>query len=191
MIGVSLLIASCKTKDVTPTDVQIPDKFFEQELFDKGIDKDKTINGQMAYSDALTVDSLYIENFDIASLKGIEAFVNLKRFACSSLKINTLDLQNSPKLLSIYCSSNSLLSSVDFTNNKNVSTLFVLLNNASQKLDVSNMEKLSLFHCQNNGITELDVSKNVPLTSFRCEQNKIAKLTLGNLKNLDQLSCDK
>ena len=122
LIGVSLLIASCKTKDVTPTDVQIPDKFFEQELIDKGIDKDKTINGQMAYSDALTVDSLYIENFDIALLKGIEAFVNLKRFAYSSLKINMLDLQNSPKLTYVYCNHNTLLSSVNFTNNKNISS---------------------------------------------------------------------
>ena len=190
LIGISLLIASCKTKDVTPTDVQIPDKFFEQELIDKGIDKDKTVNGQMAYSDALTVDSLYLASYDISSLKGIEAFINLKKFWCLNTKINTLDLQNSPKLTYVYCLDNRLLSSVNFTNNKNISTLVVISSYILQKLDVSNIEKLSLFQCQSNGITELDVSKNVLLTSLRCEINKITKLTLGNLKNLEILNCD-
>ena len=191
LIGVSLLIASCKTKEVAPTDVQIPDKFFEQTLIDKGIDKDKTINGQMAYSDALTVENLFlIYNEDISSLKGIEAFVNLKRFACSSSKINTLDLQNSPKLTYVYCNHNTLLSSVNFTNNKNIDTLIVNSNYILQKIDVGNLEKLNDFTCQTNGITELDVSKNTLLTSLRCDINKIAKLTLGNLKNLHSLSCD-
>ncbi len=104
---------SCQ-KEIPSPYVIIPDKAFETRLIDLGVDSDKEINGKLLRTDAEKVDSLNVINphrysnntlLDpiITSLKGIEAFTNLKYLECSWNEIDSLDLSKNLKLVFLSC----------------------------------------------------------------------------------------
>lgn len=90
-----------------PEFVKIPDKAFEMRLVEFGIDSDKEINGKMLRTDAEKVDSLallHIKGNLPLSLKGLEAFTNLRYLDCRFNNIDSLDVSKNIKLEYLDCS---------------------------------------------------------------------------------------
>lgn len=82
--------------------VDIPDKNFELALIQKGIDSDKTVNGLLLRKDAELVIFLDVNNKEIHSLKGIEAFTSLKYLDCRNNNITRLNLNSNIALETLF-----------------------------------------------------------------------------------------
>jgi len=161
--------------------IAIPDASFETKLIEQGFDSDGIVNQKILKSDAEKVTRLDFNlttNFgDIADLKGIEGFVNLKLLSASGHDITSVDLSANTLLDTIYLSGN-LIDHIDLSKNINLILVDVQSNGLSsisgiselthlKKLDVSwnNLEHLTV---QNESIEVLNASLNL-LTSLNTE----------------------
>ncbi|TVZ59481.1 hypothetical protein NA63_2016 [Flavobacteriaceae bacterium MAR_2010_105] len=101
--------------------VDIPDKNFELILIQKGIDRDKTINGFMLRSDAELVLFLDVNNKEIQSLKGIEAFTSLNYLDCRNNNLSSLNLSNNLALTTLF---NDVNNTIQYNNARDVLSWF-------------------------------------------------------------------
>ena len=95
----------------------IPDEDFEQELINQGIDSDGVINHLVLNSDINTVLNLTINASNLHNIIGIEGFTQLESInimLCYNL--TSLDFSNNLNLITIFCDGNSL-TSINVSNN--------------------------------------------------------------------------
>lgn len=161
----------------------IPDPVFEKILIDKGIDKDKTVNGKMDPNDALSITELKLTNKNISSLDGIEMFTNLTFLSCGENKITELDLRNNVNLEELYCS----IGNVHFS--RPDGNLFKGSGIALTKLDVSRCSSLKILECVGNEISSLDLSTMTELVELDIMSNKLTSIDLTNATELETLNC--
>lgn len=123
--------------------------------------------------------------------------------------INSLDVVNCEKLLSIFCK-NSNIKEITITDLAELSSL-VLMNSPVEKIlfegnvnldsifcsgtnltniDLSSLTKLRYLDCSDAQIQSLSVATNEKLELLRCSNNKIASLDLTGLTNLEEVFCD-
>jgi len=113
----------------------IPDPNFEAKLIALGVDTDGVVNGQMLTADA-TRPVLNLENSNISSLKGIEAFVNLYELRCAGNHLTHLDLSSNINMRNLYA------------NNNQLRELYLHRNSQS----------MSIVHCRNNNLLHLNLT---------------------------------
>jgi Leucine-rich repeat (LRR) protein len=165
--------------------VNIPDPIFKNYLttnyiINTDFDAEISFVEASAYAGEIVVDSS-----NIASLIGIEAFVNITKLFCDSNQIATLDISKNLKLTTLGCNDNKLTSLVL---NTNLTNLYCENNNLAV-LDVSKNVKLIYFWCEKNQITSLDLTQNVDLKEFGCYNNFLSNLDVSKNVKLEQLFC--
>jgi Leucine-rich repeat (LRR) protein len=185
----------------------IPDEKFELALINEGYESGPP-DGIIATWKMNSITLLYISNYDITDLTGIEDATNLMVLDISDNQITNLDLSNSTDLESFYCS-NNLLTSLDLSNNKNLEYLICIGNqlnslnvtqngllkrisgfdNELTNLDISNNPVLEHLDIVNNQITSLDVTNNVLLTDLLCTGNQLTSLDVSQNTSLTWFSC--
>ena len=124
---------------------------------------------------------------NIASLTGIEAFVNIKQLICFDNQLTSLDTSKNTALTALECASNQLTSLI-VSPSQTLSTINCDQNQLTS-LDVSKNIGLESFDCSNNKLTSLDVSKNTVLFFLGCYQNLLTDLDLSKNTSLTQLLC--
>jgi Leucine-rich repeat (LRR) protein len=125
---------------------------------------DTNKDGGISKREALAVTKIDCRNREIKSLKGIEAFINLKELDCSYTRISGApDLSKNIKLTHLNCSGNDITA-----------------------IDVSLCPLLYMFICAETRVTELDVSNNLSLILLDCVNN--SKLQTVYLKENQQSS---
>ena len=132
---------------------------------------DRNHDGEISINEAEAVEYMVPRGYDsnnlkIASLSGIEYFVNLKHLVCSLNVLTTLDVSNNTALKYLRCSSNQLTT-----------------------LDVSNDTALEKLYCFSNQLTTLDVSNNTALTGLRCYFNQLTTLDVSKNTILAEILC--
>ena len=122
--------------------------------------------------------------------------------------LNSLDLTNNKKLVSLKCSNcnlpslnisqNTLLEELEIDSNKitslSVSHLSHLKryrcsSNKLNSIDVSNNPELVEFYCYSTGISGLNLYNNTKLKDLRVNNNSISELNVSRTTNLEYLSC--
>ena len=165
-------------------------------------------NGEIENTEAQLITRLQLDNFNIESLAGLNAFINLKRLDCSGNPLETIDLESFPSLTWFECSATGinnldltkfpnlehLLCNNNFLASLNVSTVPALnwlecRANQIGMLDLSENTQLSFLNCAANQLTNLDCSANEMLTYIDCGNNPIISLNITNLADLYQLNC--
>lgn len=189
--------------------VIIPDIKFEEKLIALGIDSDGIVNKKILKSDVENIESLNLENRSlnlITSLKGIEAFLNLKRLYASGNGLTNIDLSNNVLLDTINLSSNSLTSIKGLSRINNLKWLslsynyfteFSIDNSSVQNIlmsdndlvsfDVSKVPNLKSVLLTLNKIEALDFSSNTLLRTLVFSANKIKNLNLNKNVNLEYI----
>ena len=124
LFAVIILFSACKTKEVSPTFVNIPDANFEKYLIHEKIDKDGIANGKMAVVDAKGVTEIDVSRRQIKSLAGIEAFIDLQILYCSDNQLAVLDVSKNINLQHLDCYSNQLIV-LDVSKNVNLKIFMV------------------------------------------------------------------
>lgn len=169
--------------------VYIPDANFKAYLLGRtDINRDND-NLNISYNEASSLFStLDVGSKSIASLEGIEAFVNLTYLVCGANQLTTLDISNNRALLYLDCSENQL-TTLDVYFRTSLTTLDCS-NNQLTSLDISNNKALLELRCSKNKLSNLDISKNTSLTSISCSNNQLTSLDLKNIANLQYLFCE-
>ena len=107
----------------------VPDDAFEQALINLDLDD---IFDDSVYTSAIdTVTMLYLSNYGISDLIGIEDFVLLSQLFCSDNQITSLDLSNNANLFELNCN-NNLLTSLDVRNGNNTALWYLTAVNNPQ-----------------------------------------------------------
>jgi hypothetical protein len=185
----------------------IPDSNFEQALIDLTLDSG-TIDHFVLTSNISGVTLLDLHGKNIASLEGINDFINLKYLDCAnnaltSLNISgltnllelvtnnnlisSLDVSLSPDLYHLDCEKNQI-SSLNISGLTNLETLIVWDNNLTS-IDVSNNPELSYLDCDDNDFTAINVSGLTQLNQFYCSGNQLTSLDVRGLTNLANFVC--
>ena len=105
--------------------IDIPDANFKNALISIGVDTNS--DGEISIAEAEATTYMTINGLSIASLEGIEHFVNLEYLICENNLLTELNLVNNPLMDVLYCNDNQLIS-----------------------LDVSTSTYISEFDCSNN-----------------------------------------
>ena len=170
----------------------IPDPNFEQALINRGIDSDGIINGQVLTSDIDNVTTLEIVGEGISDLTGIEDFAALEILNCADNQLIALDLSQNLMLRELETWYNFFLTSLNVTNNGNLTYLDCSQNNLTV-LDLSGNLLLEMLFCgnpeydiiQQNFLIDLDLSNNLALKFLDASFN--STLTGMNISNCNQL----
>ena len=165
--------------------VNIPDANFKMALIQQGVDKNK--DGQIQNIEAELVDTLLLGSKSIASLIGIEAFINLKVLNCYSNQLTTLDISKNVALKVFHCFSNQL-TTLDISKNSALKKLSCGSNKLAT-LDLSKNTALIELDCNFNHLVTLNVSKNTALTGFTCYENSLTTLDVSSNTALTLLDC--
>ena len=208
MAAIILFPATAKAADVEINETNFPDDNFRAFVKDEDIDTDE--DGYLSKAEIKAVQELYIFDEDIANLKGIEYFTNLRELYChenkikkldlsaltklevlncSDNKLKTLDVSNMPFLEKLYCSSN-LLTKLDISSNKELKRL-ICYSNEITALDITKNTKLELLDCEDNALTSLNVTKAPELRALICYENEISTLNVTKNPELLTLRCEK
>lgn len=180
----AMMFTGCKSEDNAPRNIAIEDAVFKAYLV-ANFDTDG--DGKISSAEAAAVTEIDVNNLGIASLKGIEAFVNLKKLYCGNNRLASLDVSKNTALTELYCYQNQL-TSMDIGKNTAL-TLFYCDQNELTSLNVSKNTALKYLYCSYNQLTSLDVSKNIALTELQCYTNQLTSLDVSKNIALTELHC--
>jgi Leucine-rich repeat (LRR) protein len=189
----------------TAQTVSIPDAIFKDALVNENVarlfgdpvlqDVDVNNDGEIQLSEALNVQELYVNNDQttptedkIASLEGIQSFINLEILICSYNLLPELDVTQLTNLQSLSCR-NNLLSNLDVSQNVDL-ILFTCSFNNLVNIDPTFNMALERLRVNNNQITSIDVSQNIAVKDLWVQENELNNLMIQTNSNLEVLSCD-
>ncbi len=135
------------------------------------------------------VETIEVEGKNISSLRGIEAFPNLKELNCENNSIQKLDLRQNPELEKLICNKNQL-TQLDLSKNPNIYFLNCSWNQLKQ-LDVSHLKDLVTLDCSHNDLEQLDVKNSKSLVALNCSANQLTELDVDvtHKPNLERVEC--
>ncbi|MCI8404301.1 MAG: hypothetical protein HFE52_02595 [Clostridia bacterium] len=145
-------------------------------------------NGEPIYpSDVDSITKLNIERKRIANLAGIEYFTGLKEVYATSNRLTSADFSHNEQLEVIDCSYNTLLGTLNVSNN---SKLKVLVCNYAKltDLDVSNNPNLTRLICYSNKLRGLHIDKNPLLKELDAKGMGLARIDMSNNPNLEKVN---
>lgn len=175
---------------LTAQTVSIPDPEFEQFLIDDGIDSDTTINGEVLLSDVSSVPILFISDYDISNLEGLQFFSGLTNFTLynNTGALLNIDFSQNVLLDKIIIIDSPFLNSIDI--NSNILLEELQLNTGNEGfsvVDVSSNINLTLLNLADNGINSVNVSNNTQLISLVLSGNPITSIDVTELPELQIL----
>ena len=166
---------------------QIPDSYFEDNLFWLGIDLTQG-DGQVLTANIDTVTSIYL-NGPITDLTGIEDFASLIDLSISNANITSVDLSSNQSLSSVDLSSNNIVN-LNLGSLPNLQYLTCTDNPLTGSgLNVMNCPALKYLTCGYTGLTSLDVSNHPSLLSLWCANGNLAYINISNSILLGDLMC--
>ncbi|HLN96795.1 MAG TPA: T9SS type A sorting domain-containing protein [Flavobacterium sp.] len=153
-----LLISAYVKAQIVP----IADPAFKSKLIALGVDQNS--DGNIQVTEAATVTSLNLDQSNIASLYGIQAFTSLVSLQCSNNLLTSLDVSGLANLTTLKCQYNYL-----------------------STIDLSDVPNLTLLWCNFNQLTSLDLSGNPALVDLECIWNNLTSINLQGCNVLQRL----
>jgi len=164
--------------------ITIPDAKFKAYLLSL-FDTDK--DGEISDKEALAIKEIKCQQMGIASLEGIESFLNLELLNCSDNEFTSLDVTKNLKLRELINMRNTI-QRIDVSKNVLLTRLLVIGNGLFEINVEANTELLD-FNCSDNKLNTLDVSKNLKLERLYCQVNNLKTLDLRKNTAINTLNC--
>lgn len=182
--------------------IEFKDSLFKKSLLAVELAIDLNNNNEIEFSEAEIVTILEINDKGITNISEIKFFKNLVELECYENKIDSLIIQDLPKLKEINCRTNNLsylklerlnsleeliagmnqLSSVEIYDCPNLKVLY-LQENKLTNLDLTIFPLLKHLIIPNNELTNIDTSPNPELVQITVDYNHIKVLDIRkNLK---------
>lgn len=179
-----------------PDIVFIPDANFKNGLvtsdFANSVAQDLTHNytpidinhdGEIQYSEAANISLLNVSQRDIADLTGLEAFINVQYLNVGYNAPLTSIPTTALPLLSDLTASHCNLTTLDLSNNHELTYLTCEYNNLTS-LDFSQSSLMTFIHCQNNHLTTLNLTGLTLLNNLWASENNLTSLNTSDLDSI-------
>jgi len=140
-------------------------------------------DGEIQVGEAEIVSHLCVWGQDIASLEGIQAFINLESLHVEQNNLTEIDVSQNTLLKVLYCFGNSI-SSIDLSSLPDLEVLQISGNNLST-LVTNNNPKLRELNCIINQITSLDLTENLDLQTLVASNNQLTQIDITQNSVLD------
>ncbi|NVK63233.1 MAG: T9SS type A sorting domain-containing protein [Flavobacteriales bacterium] len=181
MKGTILIALVLVFSGVNAQNVNIPDTNFKAYLVGNSqINTNGDSEIQVSEANACT-ETILCSGMGISDLTGIEAFTSIYYLQCSNNNLTSLDVSNNSNLTYLLCWSNQL-TSLDVSSNVNLVNLSVAFNLITS-LDLSHNTALTTLNVKENQISNLDISENVNLNNINVRNNELMSLNLANGNN--------
>jgi len=178
--------------------VDIPDANFKYALVNENvvdidgdeigdIPVDTNNDGEIQESEAESVESLIVSDFEIISLEGIQSFIYLEKLYCTVNQLTSLNITQNTNLEVLICSWNQI-NNLNISQNPNLKTL-AIRGNPISNLDLTQSPNIEKLYCEFNLLTELDVTQNLALETLFCGFNSLTSLNVSQNINLEVLYC--
>ena len=176
--------------------VNIPDPIFKYVLvnelvadFGDGVLVDADINndGEIQVSEAEAVQKLFMANFLIDSIEGIQSFINLTELVCAYSNLVSVDVSQNLNL-EVLNFRNNQITNLDITQNTNIEYLD-FAHNLIEDINLTKNIGIRTLFCDNNQLNSLNLNQNNNLELLQCKENLITSLSLAQNPNLFFLSC--
>lgn len=141
-------------------------------------DADLNNDGEIEVSEAVLVEHLYITEFAVSDLTGIENFVNIETLVCWQNSISIIDVSNLADLKYLDCNTN-LISSIDLTNNLNLKHLDLGINSLSGHIDLNPNVDLRKVYLSQNDITSISIDQLSLLEDIVIQSADLGTLNLS------------
>jgi Leucine-rich repeat (LRR) protein len=161
----------------------IPDDNFEQVLINLGLDT--VLDNYVTTANISSLLLLDISNNNITNLTGIEDFIALEDFNCSSNNIHNIDISQNTLLTKLHCENNSI-STLDISQNINLTNLNCS-NNLLTSLELTQNIGLKFLNCYDNQLTNIDLSQNTTLFALNCSSNYLTNIDLTHNTQLGDI----
>lgn len=171
-------------KAVQINSMNFPDANF-RDFISKEIDKD--CDDILSPEELMKTLSINVNNKEIASLKGIEYFINLEKLQCNGNNLTELDISKNTYLTLLSCDRNQL-TSIDLSHNLMLKQ-FAILNNQLTNIDLSHNTALKSINVDNNQLMSLDLSHNPLLESLHCSYNHLTALDFSHNPLVTYIDC--
>ncbi|MDR0893400.1 MAG: Ig-like domain-containing protein [Mediterranea sp.] len=102
----------------------------------------------------------------LTSLRGIEYFTGLKVLRCAANALTSLDLSNNLELTKLVCTNNKQLSSLDISKNTKLESLECGSTALTGTLDLSHCLNLKKLFCDDNALTEVRFKRQTLLSKI-------------------------
>ncbi|MDD7512425.1 MAG: InlB B-repeat-containing protein, partial [Clostridiales bacterium] len=177
------------TAFAAPGELEINEGNFPDANFRKYVSEkcDTDSNGSLSQNELYKVSSIIIPNGNIATIKGVEHFTNLKTLSLPGNQLTAVDLSKNLALKSLTITDNQL-TTLDVSKNQLLKLIHCSGNNLTD-LNVTNNLELGVLVCSGNNLTALDVSKNPKLVQINCSGNKLTALDVSKNPQLMLMDC--
>lgn len=149
-------------------------------------DVDLNNNGEIEVSEAENIRVLYIDEYNISSLEGVQYFTNLEYLNCEENVITQLDLNDMTNLEGLECDDNQLVN-LNLNNCSNLSYLNCR-DNQLTSVDLVGTTNLKLINIQHNQLSTINLQDCIDLEDFYAGDNPFVSLNFQNNINLINLS---
>lgn len=187
----SILATITFATSITAQNINIPDQNFKNFLLSTGPNTDLNFEISEAEAAAYTGTMRILPPYLIKDFTGLEKFVNITSFECTSCAdttVTTIDFSANTALVSLKLYS-TYLTSIDVSDLTKLKTLHITHNPISS-LDVSSNPLLQSLYCYDNQVSSLDVSAQTALTDLRVYETNLTSLDVSNSPNLEYLKCN-
>ena len=157
-----LLWATSASADVEINETNFPDENFRAWI----LEQDFGADGVLTDEEIAGITSIFVQEKQIQSLKGIEYFTAMTRLICNYNQLTSLDVSNNTALTSLLCNVNQLTS-----------------------LNISNNNVLEHLNCSRNQLTSLNLSGFSVLEELRCTNNKLTSIEVSGCDELKEIYC--
>jgi Leucine-rich repeat (LRR) protein len=162
LISFAALAFAAEAQNVT-----IPDANFKAYLLAK-VKINTTLDNEISIAEAAAfTGEINLNDLEIESVTGLEAFTSLTSFSCNYTLLSSLDVSANTALISLFA-------------------VGIQLNS----LNVSNNTALTMLNCSSSNVTSITFGQNSALTILICSQNQLTSLDVSTLTALDYLDCN-
>jgi hypothetical protein len=203
MKKILVVLSLCITGIISGQIVTIPDANFKAALLPIA---DTNNDGEIQVSEAEALQIMDVQSQNIASMEGIQSFVNLTSLNCLSNDLTELNLAQNVSLIDLWIGQNdlteidlsqnvnlvnfdcggTLISNFDFTHNLNLVSIRIYFNNVVTSLDVSLNQALEELNYSNGVLTSL-ITQNSNLRRLVCTLNQLETIDISQNPNLEYL----
>lgn len=167
--------SSTNNNQPPPATTAISDSNFEQALIDLGFDD--TIDGSVLTASLALITDLIIDNKNIASLNGLQDFINLSNLSANGNVLTSVDVSANTKLKFIFLDDNNL-SAINVQGLLELEKVSVS-NNGISAININGISTLQQMMIDGNGISQLDVSTNSSLNILDTRDTDISCITVS------------
>ncbi len=188
IVLIGILILSGIWQHIFAQHIEFKDPRFKKCLLDPELGIDTNHNLEIEFEEALSVKVIELNKKDLTDISEIRFFKNLERLSCYENKIDSLIIEDLPKLKELNCRTNH----ITYLKIEQLISLEKLIAGMNQLtfVEINDCPNLQSLYLQYNQLTNIDLTKFPLLKYVEISHNELHQIDISRNSNLIQITVD-